>query len=188
MRPFQMAVVAGVALLGIASCETMQELTGDPAKAVADRQALTPTEAAEIVTPDSEELLKGLAGINTRLAELVYSRLELGRRKLDELVSRRGLARPLDRIHDAIQRLDDDADRLHRAMGNRALLARKVVEGHAARLESLSPLNVLARGYSLTRKEDGAVVRSAGEVQPGDVLVTTLHQGEVRSRVDGDEH
>ena len=151
---------------------------------VADRRALTPTEAAEIVTPDGEELKKNLVAARSRLRELLVNRIRQSRLKLDDLASRRVLARPLDRIHDAVQGLDDDADRLHRAMSKHLESARKLVEAHSARLESLSPLNVLARGYSLTRKEDGLLLRRADQLNPGDNIVTRLHDGEVRSTVD----
>lgn len=154
---------------------------------VADRRALTPTEAAEIVSPDCEELSKGLTSVWARLAELMLKRVEFGRQKVDDFASRRGFARPLDGIHDAMQRLDDDADRLQRGLNQQILLARKALDGQAARLESLSPLNVLARGYSLTRKEsDQAIVRSADDVREGDVLLTTVQRGMIRSRVEED--
>jgi exodeoxyribonuclease VII large subunit len=55
----------------------------------------------------------------------------------------------------------------------------------AARLESLSPLNVLARGYSLTSKEDAQeMLRHADQVQPGDRIVTRLAAGRIVSRVE----
>ena len=58
----------------------------------------------------------------------------------------------------------------------------------AARLEALSPLNVLARGYSLTRTDARpALVRSADQVQPGDRLITTVHRGQIVSRVESVE-
>jgi len=63
------------------------------------------------------------------------------------------------------------------------------VEAAAARLESVSPLNVLARGYSLTRKEsEKDVLRTTERVRPGDILVTQLHQGRIVSRVEEAEY
>ena len=53
----------------------------------------------------------------------------------------------------------------------------------AARLEALSPLGVLARGYSVTRKPDGTVIRSADKVKAGDTIVSRLHQGHITSNV-----
>jgi exodeoxyribonuclease VII large subunit len=56
---------------------------------------------------------------------------------------------------------------------------------HAARLETLSPLNVLSRGYSLTRREaDQVIVRHAEQVLPGDRLMTDVQHGRILSRVE----
>ena len=52
-----------------------------------------------------------------------------------------------------------------------------------ARVDALDPARALARGWSITRTADGAVVRDAGALQPGDELVTTLAAGSVRSEV-----
>jgi exodeoxyribonuclease VII large subunit len=65
------------------------------------------------------------------------------------------------------------------------LLERKRDKWNAAsaRLDALSPLNVLTRGYSLTQTADGAVLRDAGKVRIGDTLRTRLHRGQVSSLV-----
>ena len=63
--------------------------------------------------------------------------------------------------------------------------ARQRLEGLAARLDSLSPLNVLGRGYSLTRKAgEKVVLRDARQARPGDCLVTHLRRGRLISRVE----
>lgn len=56
--------------------------------------------------------------------------------------------------------------------------------GLVSQLESLSPLNVLKRGYSLTRRESGTVIRQPHEVSPGEVIVTELSTGRLLSRVE----
>jgi exodeoxyribonuclease VII large subunit len=81
--------------------------------------------------------------------------------------------------------LDEFADRFQRGMKQRLVQIRERIEAQAARLETLSPLNVLARGYSLTRREaDEVVVRSPEQVRPGDVLLTRVQHGQIRSRVE----
>ena len=60
---------------------------------------------------------------------------------------------------------------------------RQLWDNLASRLESLSPLSVLRRGYRVTRRADGQLVRSPS-VHPGDLLITRLPTGEVSSRVD----
>jgi exodeoxyribonuclease VII large subunit len=152
---------------------------------VADLRALTPSEAAERVVPDRGEVLSWLEGLEGRLATRLRRCLDLARARLEQLAGRPCLRRPLDRIGDARRRLDEWGQRLHRAVRQRWLAARQQVEASAGRLEGLSPLKVLGRGYSLTRREaDGAVVRRAEQVQVGERIVTLLEQGRLISRVE----
>jgi len=152
---------------------------------VADFRALTPTHAATHVVPSAEELLNGVRDLETRLHDSVRRRLEQTRGYLDDLARRRIFRLPLERIHAEEQRLDDWSERLRRSLKQRLDRAGNLLQSHAARLETLSPLNVLARGYSLTRREaDRAVVRSPEQVQLGDRLVTTVQHGEIISRVE----
>jgi exodeoxyribonuclease VII large subunit len=152
---------------------------------VADVRGLTPSEAAEKVTPDRAAVMDWLEKLETRLRGLLMKRLEAARDQLYSLASRRCFTAPLERIRDEERRLDDWGERLNRVMRQRLETARRRLEAEAARLESLSPLKVLSRGYSLTLKEaDRAVVRSTTQVQPGDRLVTRVGDGRIVSRVE----
>lgn len=152
---------------------------------VADRRALTPSEAAELVAPNRIELLEWVGRTQTRLSDLMTARLAQVRRRLQDLADRRIFRQPLERLHEQERRLDDWSERLTRAGKQRLALAREQLETKAARLEALSPLKVLARGYSLTSTEtDGVLVRAPEQVRPGDRLVTRLQDGRVVSRVE----
>ncbi len=151
---------------------------------VADVRALTPSEAAERVVPDGTKVLDWLAELDTRLRQLLMRRLELARGRLDDLARRRCFREPLERVRDEERQLDDFGERLHRAVRQRVDGSRQRLEAAAARLETLSPLNVLGRGYSLTRREDGTVVRSPEQVRPGDRLVTQVQGGRFATRVE----
>jgi exodeoxyribonuclease VII large subunit len=153
---------------------------------VADLRAETPSAAAMRAVPDRAELLEGLRGTGTQMRTLLNQKLRRAQQTLQDLARRRCLRLPLERVRDEERRLDEYAGRLGRALRQRLVLARQRVEAVAGRLETLSPLNVLARGYSLTRKEaDGSVVRGPEQVRPGDRLVTTVQNGTVLSRVEG---
>jgi exodeoxyribonuclease VII large subunit len=54
-------------------------------------------------------------------------------------------------------------------------------------LNAVSPLNILARGYSVTQAEDGSLIRDAAQVRPGDRIRTRLHRGRIVSRVEAME-
>jgi exodeoxyribonuclease VII large subunit len=153
---------------------------------VADVRALTPSEAAERVVPNRLEIQEWMATQSARMRQLLLRRLEGGRDKLKDLAQRRCFRAPLERVRDLEQRLDDWLERLCRAEKQRLTHSSRRVEARAAQLQALSPLNVLARGYSLSRKEsDNSVIRHSAQVRPGDRLVTLLQHGRVISRVEG---
>jgi exodeoxyribonuclease VII large subunit len=152
---------------------------------VADCRALTPSEAAERVVPDRDELLEALCALDERLRTLLFQRLQRARIKLQDLSQRRPFRLPLEGIRGHERKLDDWAERLHRAVRQRLVVMRDHLAARAVQLDTLSPLNVLGRGYSLTRREmDGVVVRSPNQVQPGERLVTRLQHGQIFSRVE----
>jgi exodeoxyribonuclease VII large subunit len=152
---------------------------------VADRRALTPSEAAVLSTPDRADLLDGLRQMALRMDDLLRSKVQAGKQRLVNVAERRVFAMPLERLRDRERALDEWSERLQRAMQKRVVLANKSVELHAAQLESLSPLNVLARGYSLTRTlPDRHVVRGIAEVEVGDAIEIVLHDGRLTARVE----
>src|SRR5262249_9515223 len=116
---------------------------------VADCRALTPSEAAERIVPNREELLEGLRALEERLRTLLIQRLDRVRTRLEDLGQRRCFRLPLEEIRGHERKLDDWAERLQRAMRKRLVVVRDQLEAKAVHLETLSPLNVLGRGYSL---------------------------------------
>ncbi len=155
---------------------------------VADVRALTPSEAAERVVPAMEELREFLDRQQSRLASALRGRFQLARTRVEGLAGCRVFRRPLERVQLLGQRLDELQARAGRAVTRRIERATSAVEAKAAQLESLSPLGVLARGYSLTtRMPDGGLVRSARDVALGELVRTRLADGEITSRVEAAE-
>ncbi len=153
---------------------------------VADVRALTPSEAAELVVPSREELVAELLRHERRLAASLRARAAEARGRLEVLGGSMVFRRPTARLHDLARRVDELGQRAERALTGSVRRCRSLWEARTAHLESLSPLAILARGYSLTRKlADGAAVRSADALVPGDEIVTRFAQGEVVSRVEG---
>jgi exodeoxyribonuclease VII large subunit len=153
---------------------------------VADVRALTPSEAAELVAPAAEDLLARFRQTAKRLAAALRWRLSAARARLDAVSADRAFRRPRARIEDLAMQVDELEVRANRALRQRMLLARSQVQQQSARLESLSPLGVLSRGYSLTqRAADGRIVRDAAELKPGDEILTRFGKGSATSRVEG---
>jgi exodeoxyribonuclease VII large subunit len=114
----------------------------------------------------------------------LVGQLTSARRHLQLLAQRRVLTHPLDRVREAARRVDELAATMNQTMRRRIQRQRDALVATAARLESLSPLQVLTRGYSVTQLADGRVLRSAEEARIGDSIVTRLQQGEVVSRIE----
>ena len=156
---------------------------------VADRRALTPSEAGELVVPHRDEIQSELQRLQHRLAHALQGRAAAARSRVESLATRRVLTRPLERLHEAARRLDELEHRARRAMRNRLAEARQRLAAHSASLDALSPLKVLDRGYSLTQTfPEGHLVRQPEQVQPGIQIQTLLPAGRILSRVEVVEH
>ena len=151
----------------------------------ADVRALTPSEAAELVAPAAEELAAQLRQIEQRLAAALRGRAEAGRARLDALACHAAFRRPYQHIFELARRLDELDARAVRAVRGRMRFARQRIDTVAGRLESLSPLAVLRRGYSLTqRTADGQIIRAATELSPGEEITTRFASGQAISRIE----
>ena len=151
----------------------------------ADVRALTPSEAAELIAPAAEELVTQLRQIEERMASALRWRATSARSKLDAIARHAIFRRPHQRIFELSRRLDELDARLSRTIRGLLDTARQKTATVAARLESLSPLAVLGRGYSLTqRTADGRVIRQAAELSPGEQITTRFAQGWAVSRVE----
>lgn len=151
---------------------------------VADRRALTPSEAGELVVPSAEEFRQELRNLSGRMYRQVKGRVDVQRQLLQSLEARPVLQRPHSLIHERRQLLDEIETRLGRSVraSNERLTLR--LGTIAAALDALSPLKVLARGYSLTTDEAGELITSVNQLQPGALLRTRLAQGRVVSRIE----
>ncbi|MDA1051006.1 MAG: exodeoxyribonuclease VII large subunit [Planctomycetota bacterium] len=152
---------------------------------VADVRALTPSEAAELVVPSSDELQSLLAAYQQRLVALLRSRAQTARLRLDALANSRVMRHPTDRIRELARRVDELELRANRAILTNQSKARDRIAHMAERLESLSPLAVLGRGYSVTqRTSDGQLVIDANRVSVGELVTTRLARGTLTSRIE----
>jgi len=127
---------------------------------VADLRAATPSAAAEAATPDRVDVLALIGQLGERLA--------------------RGLSQRAQRT---VDRLDRTGDRLAGAMQFRLEQSRALLTAHGARLDALSPLKVLARGYAVARDEKGRVLKQVKQLPAGRDFKLRVTDGEVDARV-----
>ena len=151
----------------------------------ADVRALTPSEAAELVVPSAEKVTETLRSLQVRLHQSERTRIKALHNRLDGLASRPAFRRPTEVVHLLSRRVDELTSRLHAA--TRTLLLRRQGElgAVAGRLESLSPLAVLQRGYSLTQDpKSGRLLTDAAQLKKGQQIATRLARGQVVSTVE----
>ena len=127
---------------------------------VADFRAPTPSAAAEAATPDRAEVLVQCGVLGQRLARAL------------RMASRH-----------VVERLDRTGDRLTRCMDHRLEQSRALLSAHSARLDALSPLRVLARGYAVARDAQGTILKRVAQLPAGKTFRLRVTDGEVHGRV-----
>ena len=152
----------------------------------ADVRAPTPSAAAEIAVPDRAELRAIIATCRARMAQLVEARLTRARQTLEAQAQQLDRASPRNRINSARQRVDELVSRSRTRLRHRLALRQERLGGLRARLESLSPLATLDRGYALVHhRETGRLISRVGQVCTGDELGVRVSDGEFEARVEG---
>ena len=154
---------------------------------VADLRAATPSNAAELVTPDAQELLLQLRQMQGRMEAAMKKQTQLCRQHLDALAKTRVLQNPLNYLQDRRIALDHAQQML--ALGaQRAVEKKKQQFGKlAAGLDAMSPLKVLGRGYVMAKDEKGELVTSVPQVKDGDRLIVRMQDGALKTRIEGKE-
>ena len=150
---------------------------------VADLRAATPSNAAELAVPDQNDVAVQLRQISGRMAQAMGRRLEAARRELDRAPQCRALQNPMNYVDDKRMLLDYQREKLAAGLTASLSRERERFAALASKLDALSPLKVLGRGYAIPQKEDGGVVRSTTDVIPGDALRLRVADGEISCQV-----
>lgn len=152
---------------------------------VADLRALTPSEAAERIFPDSRALAQDVANLSDRLQKGLLSLVQRRREAVERAANSRALQRPVEMLADR-QRLTDDLERrILRAIELQHQNSDRQLRLFAEKLESLSPLGVLRRGYSLTTKgTEERLVRCIRDFDCGEELHIRFIDGKAAVRVE----
>ncbi len=151
---------------------------------VADKRAPTPSAAAELAVPETNELKRKINNIITREADVISAMLRFRRDKLSSLKGSRALTDPMNLINDRRLLSDMLSDRLARAAETELRIKRADLAKETGKLSALNPLSVISRGFSAVYNESGALVKSVDDVKVGDgVLIKTIG-GEAHCTVD----
>ena len=153
---------------------------------VADRRAPTPTAAAEMVVPRKEDLEAQVEILESRAERLIRAKVAAERDAWDQMARR--LADPRRKVREHQVRLDDLSLSLWRRFRDHLDRLQSRLKHGAGRLDTLSPLAVLERGYSITHKlPEESLVRDSGSIKIGDRLRITFARGKSLCRVEEKE-
>lgn len=145
---------------------------------VADVRAATPSHAAELVVPEREGLQFALDELRARLHAAV-ARSVVSRRERLERVKLRG---PIQRVTDSRLRLDELSDRVHMGVKKGLTRDQSRLAQLSGRLDAMSPLRVLERGYVVVTQE-GSAVTSSARLSPGDRVRLQFADGEQAAEI-----
>ena len=150
---------------------------------VADLRAATPSNAAELAVPDQDALRQSLDTQVSTMAAALTRQIKASRQHLNALAASPALQSPTGYLEQREQQVLLLKNRLVSAQ-NQSIAARKQKYiAAAAKLDAMSPLKVLTRGYSMTRREDGTVVRSVSQVENGERVRISLEDGTLSATV-----
>lgn len=149
----------------------------------ADVRALTPTDGATCALPDRDLIVRSLTDLRSRLHRSVRNGITARRNRLNALQTRSILKRPHELVQRRFRQLDEFDARARKAMFTRMELNQAKLGKAAATLSALSPLNVLARGYSVTLDSDDNTIQNPSQVQPGDTIRSRVEHGDIESVV-----
>ena len=151
---------------------------------VADLRAATPSNAAELAVRDRRELYKQLEQAQFRMTRSIRTRLDQAGRVLERAGQCRALKDPLTYVEDRREELDFMRERLGRALSARLTQEKGRYGALAGKLDAMSPLKVLARGYAAAETEQGTIIHSVKDVQTGQRLSLRVSDGRIPCRVE----
>jgi len=152
---------------------------------VADLRAPTPSAAAELATPDIEDFKAAVESWRRLMVNDMHGRLAIAWDELQSEQSQLQRLSPMWQVSNDRQRLATLASSLQTHLSHRLSIERERVKGAKERLDALSPLQILKRGYAIVRDLDtGDVVSSIGDTKPGHLLEIRVSNGAFGARVE----
>ena len=144
---------------------------------VADLRAATPSNAAELAVPDQDALRQSLDSMSGAMVSALNRQLMVARRHLNMLSASSALCTPTGYLDQKRVNLDRLRERMLSAHTRYIDRKKQGFIALTAKLDAMSPMKVLTRGYTMTQTERGEVVRSVSQIIPGDSIRISLSDG-----------
>ena len=150
---------------------------------VADLRAATPSNAAELAVPDEDALRQNLDSMSAAMATALSRQIKSARQHLNVLSASPALRSPTGYMEQKEKTLELLKNRMVSAQNQQIHRSNQRYIAAVSKLDAMSPLKVLTRGYSMAQTEEGEVVRSVNQVERGQRLTITLGDGKLAATV-----
>ncbi len=150
---------------------------------VADLRAATPSNGAELAVPDQDALRQTLDAMSAAMATAMSRQLKAARQHLKVLAGSPALQSPQGYLQQRRKTLELLTTRLHGAQNQQLARKQQRYIAMTAKLDAMSPLKVLTRGYAMAQKADGTIIRSISHVVAGDPVTVSLADGQFTAQV-----
>ncbi len=150
---------------------------------VADLRAATPSNAAELAVQDQEALRQTLDSMSAAMATALMRQLKASRRHLQVLAGSSCLQSPLGYLQQRKDTLSAMSNRMIAAQARYVHSKKQRFIGFTAKLDAMSPLKVLTRGYAMTQTDDGMILRSVKQTGVGETVRISLCDGQLTASV-----
>ncbi len=150
---------------------------------VADVRAATPSNAAELAVPDRAALSQNMDSALSAMASALSRQIKSARQSLDRLAGSPALASPTGYLEQKRQNLDYLTQKLLAAQTREIQEKKHRFIACTAKLDAMSPLKVLTRGYSIVHSDDGHILHSIHQTAPGREIQVTLSDGRLKATV-----
>ena len=150
---------------------------------VADLRAPTPSAAAELVVPSQDELSEKFNNVYKLIYKQARQIIENRRMRVERCADRPIFKNPKDRIDDKRIYLDNLEHMFETAAQSVLKEKKRLLSENAAKLDAMSPLGTLGRGYSVAKSDNGVIIRSVEQIKDGDLISVTVADGSFDARV-----
>ena len=150
---------------------------------VADLRAATPSNGAELAVPDRDALAQSLDAMSSAMAGALSRQLKLAGQRLEHLAASPALRSPTGYLDQKSKDLLLLKNRLLSTQNQMLSKTQQRFVRNVAKLDAMSPLKVLSRGYAMAQTEEGTLVRSVKQTAPGEKIVVSLGDGKLNTTV-----
>lgn len=154
---------------------------------VADLRAATPSNGAELAVPDQDGLRQTLDAMEASMTTILSRQLKAARRQFDVLRASPSLQSPQGYLRERRKALELLKNRLVSAETQRLHADKQRYIALTSKLDAMSPLKVLSRGYAMAQQEDGAVIRSVRQVSVGEDIRIAVSDGHLMANIKAKE-